>query len=116
MFVILYVKFWVTVEINKPQMVIIDEIGYLPFSPSAAHLLFQLINRRYEKKSVVITSNRPPSEWRFFPDEVPATTILDHLLHRSSALTITGSSYRLRKHRRQALNKGLLTKDNRPES
>ena len=67
MFVILYVKFWVTVEINKPQMIIIDEIGYLPFSPSAAHLLFQLVNRRYEKKSVVITSNRPPSEWRLLP-------------------------------------------------
>lgn len=104
-------------EINKPQVIIIDEIGYLPFSPSAAHLLFQLINRRYEKKSVVITSNRPPSEWRLiFADEAVAMTILDHLLHHSTALTITGSSYRLREHRRQALNKGLLTKDNRPES
>ena len=98
------------------ELLIIDEIGYLPFSPSAAHLLFQLINRRYEKKSVVITSNRPPSEWRLiFADEAVAATILDHLLHHSTALTITGSSYRLREHRRHALNKGLLPNDYRPQ-
>lgn len=101
-------------EINKYQLLIIDEIGYLPFLPSAAHVLYQLVSRRYEKKSIMITSNRPPSEWHLiFADQAAATSILDRLLHHSTALSILGSSYRMREHRREAVNKGLLPKIDR---
>lgn len=72
-------------EINKYQLLIIDEIGYLPFSPAAAHLLFQVVARRYEKKSVMITSNRPPSEWHLiFADQAASISLLDRILHHST--------------------------------
>lgn len=103
-------------EINKYQLLIIDEIGYLPFSPAAAHLLFQVIARRYEKKSVMITSNRPPSEWHLiFADQAASTSLLDRILHHSTSLSILGSSYRMREHRREAAAKGLLPKIDRGE-
>ena len=96
-------------EINKYQLLIIDEIGYLPFSPAAAHLLFQVVARRYAKKSVMITSNRPPSEWHLiFADQAASTSLLDRILHHSTSLSILGSSYRVREHQRVAATKGLF--------
>ena len=63
---------------GKPKLLIIDEIGYLPFEPNAAHLFFQLVSRRYERGSMLITSNRAVSEWgTVFGDAVVATAILD---------------------------------------
>jgi DNA replication protein DnaC len=83
-------------EINKVKLLIIDELGYLPYGPDEAHLLFQLVNRRYEKKSLVITSNRPPGEWGvIFGDPVAAQAILDRLLHHCIPLLIQGESWRL---------------------
>ena len=71
-------------------------IGYCPFSANGSHLLFQLISRRYESKSTVITSNRPVSDWGLIlGDTTAATAILDRLLHHCSVLTINGDSYRL---------------------
>ncbi len=88
----------------KPKLLIIDELGYLPFEPDAAHLFFQLISRRYERGSVLLTSNRSVAEWgTVFGDPVVATAILDRLLHHSHVITIRGESYRLREKRRSGL-------------
>src|SRR5919197_4670559 len=92
----------------KPKLLIMDELGYLPFEPSAAHLFFQLVSRRYERGSVLITSNRSVGEWgEVFGDPVVATAILDRLLHHSHVVTIRGDSYRLREKRRSGLIKTL---------
>lgn len=94
-------------QLAKPKLLIVDELGYLPFEANAAHLFFQLVSRRYEKGSLLITSNRPVGEWgTVFGDPVVATAILDRLLHHSHVLTIRGDSYRLKEKRRA----GLLTK------
>jgi DNA replication protein DnaC len=90
----------------KPKLLIIDELGYLPFEPNAAHLFFQLVSRRYERGSLLVTSNRSVGEWgTVFGDPVVATAILDRLLHHSHVLTIRGDSYRLREKRRSGLIK-----------
>ena len=79
-------------------------MGYLPFERRAAHLFFQLVNRRYEKGSLLITTNQRVSEWgTVFGDEVLATAILDRLLHHSHTLMINGESYRLREKRKSGL-------------
>jgi DNA replication protein DnaC len=90
----------------KPKLLIIDELGYLPFERDAAHLFFQLVARRYERGSILITSNRSVGEWgTIFDDAVLATAILDRLLHHSHIITIRGDSYRLKKKRRAGLVK-----------
>lgn len=92
--------------LNKPKLLIIDELGYLPFSPRASHLLFQLVNRRYESKSIMITSNRPIGEWGLIlGDPTAATAILDRLIHHCTTITITGDSYRLKDHKKKKLLK-----------
>ena len=90
--------------LSRPKLLIIDELGYLPFEANAAHLFFQLVSRRYEKGSILITSNRSVGEWGgVFGDPVVATAILDRLLHHSAVVTIRGDSYRLREKRRSGL-------------
>lgn len=89
---------------TKPKLLIVDELGYLPFEPNAAHLFFQLVSRRYERGSVLLTSNRSVGEWgEVFGDPVVATAILDRLLHHSHVITIRGESYRLREKKRSGL-------------
>jgi len=91
-------------QLSKPKLLVVDELGYLPLEPAAAHLFFQLVSRRYERASLLITSNRPVSEWgQVFGDAVAATAILDRLLHDSQVVTIRGDSYRLRDKRRSGL-------------
>ena len=76
---------------SKPKLLIVDELGYLPFEPNAAHLFFQLVSRRYEHGCMLVTSNRAISEWGgMFGDAVVATDILDRLPHHSHAMTIRG--------------------------
>ena len=90
--------------LSKPKLLIVDELGYLPLEPQAAHLFFQLVSRRYEKGAMLITSNRNVGEWgTVFADPVVATAILDRLLHHSHVLTIRGDSYRLRAKRKSGL-------------
>jgi DNA replication protein DnaC len=90
----------------KPKLLIVDELGYLPFEPTAAHLFFQLVSRRYERGSMLITSDRSVGEWgTVLGDPVVATAILDRLLHHSQVITIRGDSYRLREKRRAGLIK-----------
>jgi DNA replication protein DnaC len=89
---------------TKPRLLIVDELGYLPFEPDAAHLFFQLVARRYERGSLLVTSNRAIGEWgTVLGDPVVATAILDRLLHHSHVITIRGDSYRLREKRRAGL-------------
>jgi DNA replication protein DnaC len=91
-------------QLARPKLLIIDELGYLPFEANAAHLFFQLVSRRYEKGAILITSNRSVGEWGgVFGDPVVATAILDRLLHHSTVITIRGDSYRLREKRRSGL-------------
>jgi DNA replication protein DnaC len=88
----------------KPKLLIVDELGYLPFEANAAHLFFQLVSRRYERGAMLITSNRSVGEWdTVFGDPVVATAILDRLLHHSHVITIRGDSYRLKEKRRSGL-------------
>lgn len=90
--------------LSKPKLLIVDELGYLPLEPDAAHLFFQLVSRRYETGAMLITSNRSVAEWgAVFADPVVATAILDRLLHHSHVLTIRGDSYRLRAKRNSGL-------------
>jgi DNA replication protein DnaC len=92
------------VHFSKPKLLIIDELGYLPFETNAAHLFFQLVSKRYERGSMLITSNRSVGEWgEVFGDPVVATAILDRLLHHSHVVTIRGESYRLKEKRRSGL-------------
>jgi DNA replication protein DnaC len=79
----------------KYRLLIIDEIGYLPIGEQEAKMFFQLIDRRYEKKSTIITSNISLSDWNdIFTDNMLASAILDRLVHHSSIVNILGNSYR----------------------
>lgn len=89
---------------TKPKLLIVDELGYLPLEPQAAHLFFQLVSRRYERGSMLVTSNRGVGEWgAVFGDAVVAAAILDRLLHHSVVIGVRGDSYRLREKRRSGL-------------
>ena len=80
-------------------LLIVDEIGYLPVIPGGGNLFFQLVNARYEKGAMILTSNRGFAEWgEVFGDPVVATALLDRLLHHAIVIQIEGSSYRLRQH------------------
>jgi DNA replication protein DnaC len=80
-------------------LLIVDEIGYLPVAPGGGNLFFQLVNARYEKGALILTSNRGFAEWgEVFGDPVVATALLDRLLHHAVVIQIEGSSYRLRQH------------------
>lgn len=97
-------------QYSKPKLLIVDELGYLPLEPEASHLFFQLVARRYERGSIMVTSNRAVGEWGgVFGDSVVATAILDRLLHHSHVLTIRGESYRLKEKRRSGLLKAQAT-------
>jgi len=81
--------------LSKYKLLIIDEVGYLPIDIEASNMLFQLINKRYEKNSTIITTNKPFSKWgELFGDNMIANAILDRLLHHSHVISITGKSYR----------------------
>ena len=81
----------------KPRLLILDEMGYFPLDRLAAQFLFQLVSRRYQKGSIILTSNKSFGEWGdIFTDQVLATAMLDRLLHHSTTLNIRGHSYRLR--------------------
>jgi DNA replication protein DnaC len=88
-------RFW-----NGPQILIVDELGYLPMPGESASHLFQVISRRYEHGSIVLTTNRGIADWgAIFEDTTVAAAILDRLLHHATVLAINGDSYRMRRHR-----------------
>lgn len=81
------------------SLLIIDEVGYLPMDELASNLLFQLISKRYEKKSTIITTNKPLNKWsEIFGDPVLANAILDRILHHSKVFVINGPSYRTKNY------------------
>ncbi len=82
----------------RPRLLIIDEVGFLPLDAGEASLLFEVVCRRYERGSIVLTSNKSYGEWGevFSGDTVIATAILDRLLHHSTTISIKGESYRLK--------------------
>jgi DNA replication protein DnaC len=83
----------------RASLLVVDEIGYLPVVPGGGNLFFQLVNARYEKGAMILTSNRGFAEWgEVFGDPVVATALLDRLLHHAVVIQIEGSSYRLRQH------------------
>ena len=83
----------------RAALLIVDEIGYLPVIPGGGNLFFQLVNARYERGAMILTSNRGFAEWgEVFGDPVVATALLDRLLHHAIVVQIEGSSYRLRQH------------------
>lgn len=83
----------------RSSLLIVDEIGYLPITQGGANLFFQLVNARYEKGAMIMTSNRGFAEWGdVFGDPVVATALLDRLLHHAVVVQIEGASYHLRGH------------------
>jgi DNA replication protein DnaC len=91
-------------QLTYPKVLIVDEIGYLPLSRLEASLFFRLVVRRYERASLIITSNKSFLDWgETFNDPILATAILDRLLHYSTTLNIKGESYRLKEKRRAGL-------------
>ncbi len=81
----------------RPGVLVVDEVGYQPLERAEANLVFQVISKRYEKGSIILTSNKTFSEWgQVFGDEVLATAILDRLLHHCDVVSINGPSYRLK--------------------
>lgn len=84
---------------NRAALLIVDEVGYLPITPAGANLFFQLVNARYEKGAMILTSNRGFKDWgEIFGDNVIAAALLDRLLHHAIVVEIEGHSYRLREH------------------
>ena len=76
---------------------VVDEIGYIPFDPEAANPMFSLVSNRYERASMIVTSNKPFSAWgEIFDDDMAATAMIDRLIHHSEILSLKGDSYRLR--------------------
>jgi DNA replication protein DnaC len=97
-------------KIRRYKLIIIDEVGYIPFDHDAANLFFQLIASRYEQASVLVTSNLPFGRWgETFSDDVVAAAMIDRLVHHAEVLTLTGDSYRTRQRRE------LLAKQNRAQ-
>jgi DNA replication protein DnaC len=91
-------------QLTYPKVLIIDEIGYLPLSQTEASLFFRLIARRYERASLIVTSNKSFLDWgEVFNDHVLATAVLDRLLHHATTLNIKGESYRLKEKRKAGL-------------
>ena len=91
-------------QLSYPKVLILDELGYLPLSREEASLFFRLVVRRYERASLIVTSNKGFVDWgEVFNDQVLATAILDRLLHHATTLNIKGESYRLKEKRRAGI-------------
>jgi DNA replication protein DnaC len=85
------------VRLGRSPLLVVDEVGYIPFDPAAANLIFQLVSARYERASMIVTSNKPFSGWgEIFGDEVVAAAMIDRLVHHAEILSLKGDGYRLR--------------------
>jgi DNA replication protein DnaC len=84
-------------RLQRIPLLIVDEVGYIPFDPQAANLMFMLVSRRYERASMIVTSNKPFSAWgEIFGDEITAAAMIDRLVHHADILALKGDSYRLK--------------------
>src|SRR5215216_1300721 len=84
-------------RIERYPLIVVDEVGYLPLERQAANLLFALVSRRYERGSIIVTSNRSFEQWgEILGDAMVAAALIDRLIHHAHILTLKGKSYRLR--------------------
>ena len=84
-------------RLGRIPLLLVDEVGYIPFDPEAANLMFSLVSARYERASMIVTSNKAFSAWgEIFGDEVTAAAMIDRLVHHAEILALKGDSYRLR--------------------
>jgi DNA replication protein DnaC len=84
-------------KIERVPLIVVDEVGYIPFEPDAANLMFMLVSRRYERASMIVTSNKPFSAWgEIFGDDVTAAAMIDRLVHNAEIVALKGDSYRLK--------------------
>jgi len=84
-------------RLGRYPLIVIDEVGYIPFEPEAANLFFQLVSARYERASLIVTSNKPFGRWgEVFGDDVVAAAMIDRLVHHAEVISLKGDSYRLR--------------------
>jgi len=87
----------------RPRLLVIDELAYLSYDDNAADLLYEVVNRRYERSSIIITTNRPFKEWnQVFPNATCIATLLDRLTHHADATAIDGDSYRVHESQLEA--------------
>ena len=99
----------------QPQLLCIDELGYLSYDSRHADLLFEIISRRYEQKSILLTTNKPFAEWgEVFPNATTVVTIVDRLVHRCELVSIEGSSYRLKESKEEARRRATKRKAQKP--
>jgi DNA replication protein DnaC len=84
-------------RLQRIALLIVDEVGYIPFDPQAANLMFMLVSRRYERASLIVTSNKPFSAWgEIFGDDITAAAMIDRLVHHAEILALKADSYRLK--------------------
>lgn len=85
------------VRLGRYPLLVVDEVGYIPFEPEAANLFFQLVSSRYERASLIVTSNKPFGRWgEVFGDDVVAAAMIDRLVHHADVVALKGDSYRLK--------------------
>jgi DNA replication protein DnaC len=85
------------VRLGRYPLVVVDEVGYIPFESEAANLFFQLVSSRYERASVIVTSNKPFGRWgEVFGDPVVAAAMIDRLVHHAEVIALKGDSFRLK--------------------
>jgi len=85
------------IRLGRYPLIVVDEVGYIPFEPEAANLFFQLVSSRYERASLIVTSNKPFGRWgEVFGDDVVAAAMIDRLVHHAEVIALKGDSYRLR--------------------
>jgi len=84
-------------RLGRYPLIVVDEVGYIPFEPEAANLFFQLVSSRYERASLIVTSNKPFGRWgEVFGDDVVAAAMIDRLVHHAEVIALKGDSYRLK--------------------
>lgn len=99
-----------------PHLLVIDEVGYLSYSNRHADLLFELVNRRYEQRSILITTNRPFAQWsEVFPNAACVVSLVDRLVHHAEVIAIEGESYRLKEAQERAEQKARGRRKPKPE-
>jgi DNA replication protein DnaC len=85
------------IRLGRYPLIVVDEVGYIPFEPEAANLFFQLVSSRYERASLIVTSNKPFGRWgEVFGDDIVAAAMIDRLVHHAEVIALKGDSYRLK--------------------
>lgn len=101
----------------QPQLLIIDEVGYLSYSNRHADLLFEIISRRYQQKSTLVTTNKPFTEWgELFPNASCVVSLIDRLVHHSEIISIEADSYRLKEAKEKNLQRNEFRKKRKSKS